>query len=197
MLLFMWTTSIRAWVEQVWQQSRGMLQQVLVPPASGGAVRSSPPPRRGYATDMTDAEWQLVRPLVDRPQTGPGPRRRVDLRTMRNAIWYTLRTGCQWRVLPKDVPPHQTVRSSVHRWHRRGILTMMRETLRRLVRIQVEGRHPDPVRDVSIPSASTRRGWVARNAAPTVATTVPDARGMGWWTRWACWGGRGACGQWL
>ena len=50
----------------------------------------------------------------------------------------------QWRVLPKDVPPHQTVSRSVHRWHRRGIRTMMRETLRRLVRIQGEGRHPDP-----------------------------------------------------
>jgi putative transposase len=144
MLFFMWTTSIGAWVEQVWQQSLGMLQQVLAHPASRGAVRSSQTPRRGYATDMTDTEWQLVRPFVDRPQTGPGPRRRVDLRAMLNAIWYKLRTGCQWRLLPKDFPPHQTVSSYFHRWRRRGILTIMLDTLRRLVRIQVEGRNPDP-----------------------------------------------------
>jgi putative transposase len=144
MLFFMWTTSIGAWVEQVWQQSLGMLQQMLPPSASAGAVRLAQPPRRGYDTDMTDAEWYLVRPFVDTPQTGPGPRRHVNLRAILNAIWYKLRTGCQWRLLPKDFPPHQTVSSYFHRWRRRGILIAMLDTLRRMVRTQVEGRNADP-----------------------------------------------------
>jgi putative transposase len=144
MLFFMWTTYVGTWVEQVWQQGIGMLQQALASPASGDAVRSSQTPRRGYHTDMTAAEWPLIRPFVDTPQTGPGPRRHVNLRAILNAIWYKLRTGCQWRLLPKDFPPHQTVSSSFHRWRRRGILTALVDTLRRLVRTQLEGRHPDP-----------------------------------------------------
>jgi putative transposase len=144
MLFFMWTTSIGAWVEQVWQQVIGMLQQILPPSASGGADQSAQTAHRGYHTDMTDAEWHLVRPFVETPQTGPGPRRNVNLRAIFNAIWYKLRTGCQWCLLPKDFPPHQTVSGYFHRWRRRGILTAMLDTLRRLVRTQVEGRNADP-----------------------------------------------------
>ena len=58
-----------------------------------------------YPSDMTDAEWALVEPLVDVPQRGQGRRRRVDLREVLNAVFYILETGCQWRALPRDLPP--------------------------------------------------------------------------------------------
>jgi transposase len=66
------------------------------------------PPRRS-ATDLTDAEWALIKPVIDTPQTGRGRRRTVDLRAVTNALLYKLRTGCQWLLLPRDFPPRSTV----------------------------------------------------------------------------------------
>jgi transposase len=73
--------------------------------------------RKGrYPSDMTDAEWALARPLVDVPQRGQGRRRRVDLREVLNAVFYILETGCQWRALPRDLPPRSTVHDYFIRW---------------------------------------------------------------------------------
>lgn len=69
-----------------------------------------------YPSDMTDAEWALVEPLVDVPQRGQGRRRRVDLREVLNAVFYILETGCQWRALPRDLPPRSTVHDYFIRW---------------------------------------------------------------------------------
>jgi transposase len=69
-----------------------------------------------YPSDMTEAEWALVKPLVDVPQRGQGRRRVVDLREVLNAIFYILATGCQWRALPRDLPPRSTVHDYFIRW---------------------------------------------------------------------------------
>ncbi len=61
-----------------------------------------------YATDVSDAEWVLVRPYLDVPAK-TGPKRTVDLRAVWNALAYTLRTGCQWGLLPTGFPPKSTV----------------------------------------------------------------------------------------
>jgi transposase len=61
-----------------------------------------------YPTDLNDAEWAIVAPLI--PSAGRGGRHRtVDMREVMNALMYLLRTGCQWRMLPKDFPPRSTV----------------------------------------------------------------------------------------
>ncbi|MEI6180061.1 MAG: transposase [Chloroflexales bacterium] len=61
-----------------------------------------------YETDMRDAEWEVVRPHVDvRAKTGP--QRTVDLRIVLHARLYKVRTGCQWRLLPRGFPPRSTV----------------------------------------------------------------------------------------
>ena len=61
-----------------------------------------------YPTDLTEAEWTLLAPLI--PTAKPGGRpRTTDMREVVNAIFYVLRGGCQWRLLPKEFPPHQTV----------------------------------------------------------------------------------------
>ena len=72
--------------------------------------------RRGlrYPSDLTDAEWALVAPLISPAKRGGRPRS-VDIREVLNAIFYVLWTGCQWKALPKDLPP----RSTVWDWFRR------------------------------------------------------------------------------
>src|SRR4029078_3576860 len=69
-----------------------------------------------YPTDMTDAEWALARPFIDVPQRGSGRPRRGGLREVLNAVFYILGTGCQWRALPKDLPPRSTVHDYFVRW---------------------------------------------------------------------------------
>ena len=66
--------------------------------------------RRGlrYDSGLTDAEWALVAPLI-RPAKRGGRPRTVDVREVLNAIFYVLWTGCQWKALPKDLPPRSTV----------------------------------------------------------------------------------------
>ena len=82
-----------------------------------------------YPSDLTDAEWALVRPHVDVPQVGSGRRRRVDLREVVNAVFYVLETGCQWRALPRDLPPRSTVHDYFVRWHCDGTLRRLHHDL--------------------------------------------------------------------
>jgi len=61
-----------------------------------------------YATDLSDGEWALLHPLL--PPAKPGGRpRSSDLRSILNAIFYVLRSGCPWRLVPRDFPPWSTV----------------------------------------------------------------------------------------
>lgn len=91
--------------------------------------RGSAPRSRPYDSDLTDDEWRLVQPLIEVTQTGPGPRRSVDLREVLNAVLYKQRTGCQWRMLPHDLPPRSTVSGYFQRWNKAGILDQVYATL--------------------------------------------------------------------
>jgi putative transposase len=82
-----------------------------------------------YPTDLTAAEWTLLAPLI--PAAKPGGRpRTTDIREVVNAIFYVLRNGCQWRMLPQDFPPHQTVYHSFWTWRRAGVWERIHDTLR-------------------------------------------------------------------
>jgi transposase len=81
-----------------------------------------------YPTDMTDPEWELARPFVDVAQSRSG-QRRVDLREVLNAVFYILGTGCQWRALPKDLPPRSTVHDYFVRWQCDGTLGRLHHAL--------------------------------------------------------------------
>ena len=61
-----------------------------------------------YPSDLTDAEWDHVRPLIPPAKRGGG-KRTADMREVVNGIMYVLSTGCQWRYIPKDMPPRSTV----------------------------------------------------------------------------------------
>ena len=61
--------------------------------------------RAAYPSDLTDAQWALIAPLI--PPAEPGGRERaVDLHEIFNGILYVLRSGCSWRMLPQDLPPY-------------------------------------------------------------------------------------------
>src|SRR5919199_1006036 len=73
--------------------------------------------RRGlrYPSDLTDAEWALVEPLIPPARRG-GRKRTVDVREVLNGLLYVLATGCQWRALPEDLPPKSTVHDYLTLW---------------------------------------------------------------------------------
>src|SRR5580765_7159493 len=74
-----------------------------------------------YPSDLNDAEWALVAPLIPSSKRGGRPRS-VDVREVLNAIFYVLWTGCQWKALPKDFPPKSTVYDYLDLWEWDGTL---------------------------------------------------------------------------
>src|SRR5580658_5877687 len=77
-----------------------------------------------YPSDLTDAEWQHLEPLIPPGKRGGG-KRSVDLREVVNGVMYVLSTGCQWRYIPKDLPPRSTVDSYLSLWRYDGTLERM------------------------------------------------------------------------
>jgi putative transposase len=95
-----------------------------------------------YPSDLTDEQWELVRPFLPGPSRY-GRRRTVDRRALVDAILYILRTGCQWRQLPHDFPPWGTASSQFYRWRVSGVWQRVHDALYARVRKQ-EGRKPSP-----------------------------------------------------
>jgi len=96
----------------------------------------------GYPTDLTDAQWAFIEPIIP-PQEGPGRRRTVSLRRVIDALMYQDRTGCQWRLIPLDFPPSGTIRYYFDKWNEDGTLLEIHDCLRRAVRLQ-QGRESEP-----------------------------------------------------
>ena len=85
-----------------------------------------------YPHGLTDAEWKLVGDLFERP--GPGRPPQYPRRKMVDAICYVLRSGCPWRMLPKDLPPWQSVYAHFRRWANLGLFEQMHDRLRAMWR---------------------------------------------------------------
>jgi transposase len=100
--------------------------------------------RRGlrYPSDLTDAEWALVAPLIPPGRRG-GRKRSVDVREVLDAIFYVLATGCQWKALPKDLPPKSTAHFYFMLWDWDGTLERIHEALYVAVR-EAAGRAVSP-----------------------------------------------------
>ena len=107
------------------------------------------PPRRPYATDLSDARWALIEPVLSawrqaRAEAGLGLSEPVhDLREIVNAILYVNRAGCAWQLLPHDFPPYKTVYDYYARWEKDGTAEAIHDLLRRKVRERA-GRSPGP-----------------------------------------------------
>ena len=81
-----------------------------------------------YPSDVTDAEWGLVGPLIPPGKRGGG-KRRVNMREVVNGLMYVLSTGCQWRAIPKDLPPKSTVDGYFDLWTYDGTLDRIHHAL--------------------------------------------------------------------
>src|SRR5262245_12696365 len=96
----------------------------------------------GFASNMTDAEWALLAPLMPQP-AGRGRPRTIDLRAVVNAIFYISWAGCPWRALPKNFPPRTTVQSYFYRWRDDGTLYCINCILVKWTR-EAAGRNSEP-----------------------------------------------------
>jgi putative transposase len=98
--------------------------------------------RQTYPSDLTDKQWELLQPHLPIPVSGGRPAKHSK-REILNAIFYLVVSGCQWRMLPHDLPPWKTVHHYFRIWRRDGIWEVIMTTLRSELR-EKEGRDPQP-----------------------------------------------------
>jgi putative transposase len=118
--------------------------------------------RKAYPSDLTDAQWEIIEPLV--PVNTTGRPRQVDMREVLNAIFYLNRSGCQWDMLPHDLPAKSTVYDYFRQWKADGTWQDILDALRRAVR--VAGGHDPSPSVASIDSQTVK------------ATEIADSRGF-------------------
>lgn len=98
--------------------------------------------RKPYSSDLTDAQWARIAPLI--PEAKPGGRpREVDMREILNSIWYVVRSGCAWRLIPHDLAHWRTAYGYFRAFTILGVWKRIHDALREKVR-RAQGRKPTP-----------------------------------------------------
>jgi putative transposase len=134
-------------------------------------------PRKPYPTDLSDHEWHLIRPLV--PDAKPGGRpEKYPKREILNGIFYMVRGGCAWRLLPHDLPPWPIVYHSFWRWGQDGTWQLMHDLLRGDVRMAA-GRHRQPSAGI-IDSQSVKTTEKGGSAASRPTSRSRGGSGISW-----------------
>ena len=99
-------------------------------------------PLRLYPSDLSDQEWEILAPLI--PPAKPGGRpRKWPVQAILNAVYYVLRSGCQWRMLPREFPPWSMVHHYFRLWRLDGTWEKINTVLRESIRLRA-GRDPQP-----------------------------------------------------
>jgi putative transposase len=98
--------------------------------------------RKRYTSDLNDEEWALIEKLIPPAKAGGRPRT-TNMRDVLDAIFYVLKTGCQWANLPGDFPPYSTVFEYYTQWRKNKVWQCMNDALRERVRLE-EGREATP-----------------------------------------------------
>src|SRR5438270_6001939 len=112
-----------------------------------------------YPSDVTDEQWARIKGLI--PVYPGGRPRTTDPRDVVDAIFYLLRTGCQWRYLPKDFPPKSTVWRYFDEWRHNGTLENIHDRLREKVRQKAKPRRPRRTASIDSQSVDTSSGGEA------------------------------------
>jgi putative transposase len=115
---------------------------------------------QSYPSDVTDEQWAMIGPHL--PVYPGGRPRTTDLRDVVDAVLYVLRTGCQWRYLPKDFPPKSTVWRYFDEWRHNGTLDLIHDRLRTRVRTAAKPHAPRTTASVASQSVDTTSGGEAR-----------------------------------
>jgi transposase len=140
-----------------------------------------------YPSDLTNEEWALIEPLIPPAKRGGG-KRTVVMREVVNGLMYVLSTGCQWRALPKDLPPRSTVHGYLDLWNWDGTLDRIHHALYVKCREQAE-RDASPTAAI-IDSQSVKgaeKGGVSSTRAGTTRERKSKAKSViSWSTRKAC-----------
>ena len=138
--------------------------------------------RQRYPSDLTDAQWALIEPLL--PPALPGGRpRTVNLREVLNAILYQVRGGASWRMLPHDLPPWGTAHYYYWRFRHDGTWERIHDALRVQVR-QAAGRDPEPSAAV-VDSQSVKTTDKGGSVATMRGRRSPDGSATCWSIPWA------------
>jgi transposase len=119
-----------------------------------------------YPSDLTDAEWALLKLVIPRAKRGGG-KRTVDIREVVNGLMYVLSTGCQWRAIPTDLPARSTVNGYFHLWNYDGTLDRIHHTLYLKCREQAD-------REAS-PTAAIIDSQSVKSAEKGGPTSIPTA----------------------
>ena len=143
--------------------------------------------RLRYPSDLTDQEWALIAPLLPPAKRG-GRKRTVNEREIVNGIMYVLSTGCQWRAIPKDLPPRSTVYDYLDLWQWDGTLERIHHIL--YVKCRELADHDASPTAAIIDSQSVKSaekgGRVAIRPATTRARRSRARSGTSWSTRKVC-----------
>ena len=129
-----------------------------------------------YPTDLTDEEWNQIKSLVPVPKSGKGKRGRpieLERRTLLDGIFYVVRSGCPWRLLPHDFGPWQTLYGYFRTWSQDWTWTFIHDVLRDCVR-KTEGRAVAPTAAI-VDSQSVKTPIKQESAVMTQAKRFPDA----------------------
>lgn len=140
-----------------------------------------------YPSDLTDEEWMLVKPAIPRAKRG-GNKRTVDVREVVNGLMYVLSTGCQWRAVPKDLPPRSTINHFFCRWRDDATLVRLHHALYVQCR-ELAGCEASPTAAIidSQSVKSTEKGGCGSIRRPLMAARRSKARsGTCWSTPRAC-----------
>jgi len=124
--------------------------------------------KRRYPSDLTDEEWSHVAPLIGPAKRG-GRKRTVNVREVVNGLMYILSTGCQWRAIPKDLPPRSTLHDYLELWEWDGTLRRIHHALYVKCREQA-GREASPTAAI-IDSQSVKSGEKGGARSTGMATT--------------------------
>jgi putative transposase len=135
--------------------------------------------RKTYQTDLSDEEWSYIEPHLPAPKA-PGRPRLHPLREILDAIFYVLRSGCAWRLLPHDFPPWKTIHHYFRTWRIDGTWEKVHAALRKRVRVRMD-RDPEPSASVVDSQGRSRRpAWEAKSADMTEESRLKGASGICW-----------------
>lgn len=135
--------------------------------------------RPRYPSDLTDAQWERLRPLLESARSRRGRPRTYPLREIVNALLYVLRGGIAWRALPHDFPPWESVYDHFRRWKKTSTLEKIHDVLREDTRAK-QGRARSPSAAVLDSQSVKTAGKRGMPTGMMAASRSPDASGTSW-----------------